>query len=381
MVLGITSVLHPMHPLWAGQHDAAADVIKIQSAILHEERILRISLPDDYVQTQRSYPLLIQLDGTAEALAIAVNDVRTLSSRGEIPVMIVAGIENTDRWRDMLPVKLKKRPSAGGADNFLAFLQDELLPYLDRNYRLDSTRILYGRSNSALFAVFALTGNSAAFTGYIAASPSLGHCKDVLFRRTVSYLSRDPVPTRFMFVTHGGLDTALRLVSPIPEFVALLSEKSPANLAWDYRYYENEGHCPTPTLRDGLVWLFQQARTDAIQAYDQPPPGRIPTRFALGSISTGTYSETGCTFTPDGKELYFTRSGGDLDAPTIFVSSYRNHSWTQPVQAPLPGYGPHIAPDGQTIFVCHIYDFSPPFLHYCNDGAYEFIRNFAFEAY
>jgi len=68
-------------------------------------------------------------------------------------------------------------------------------------------------------------------------------------------------------------------------------------------------------------------------------------------ISTEKYSETGCTFTPDGKEFFFTRSGGNLQSPTIFVSRFQNNKWTQPDKAPFTGYGPHVSPEGKRIFV------------------------------
>jgi WD40 repeat protein len=83
----------------------------------------------------------------------------------------------------------------------------------------------------------------------------------------------------------------------------------------------------------------------------QQPPELIPERFAPGVVSTEVYSETGCTFTPDGKALYFTRSGGDLESPTIFLSRLEDGNWTDPQKAPLEGFGPHISPDGKKIFI------------------------------
>ena len=97
--------------------------------------------------------------------------------------------------------------------------------------------------------------------------------------------------------------------------------------------------------------LIILAQTGIISYFNQQPPGLTPRRFAPGLISTETYSETGCTFTPDGKEFYFTRSGGDLPSPAIFVSRFEEARWTQPEKASLSGFGPHISPDGEKIFV------------------------------
>lgn len=83
----------------------------------------------------------------------------------------------------------------------------------------------------------------------------------------------------------------------------------------------------------------------------QQPPGPTPERFAPGVVSTEEYSETGCTFTPDGKALYFTRSGGDLESPTIYLSRFENNKWTETEKAEFEGFGPHISPDGKKIYV------------------------------
>lgn len=339
------------HLVAGPKNEIIGKAFKIQSSILNEERILHISLPAGYEKTQKSYPVLYQLDGTARRFPEAARQIRDIASAGEIPGMILVGIENTDRWRDMLPVKLERYPSSGEAAGFFKFLKNEVIPYIEGKYRTNHSRILYGRSNSALFTVFALTENAAVFTGYIVCSPSLGHCKDYIFHRMASFTGKPSKKGRFLFISNGGRDSAIRLVKPIPEFIEIIKRKDPQNLILRYRYYEKGGHCPSPTLRDGLVLFFRHLKEKDTTYYDRQPPGFTPKPFAPGLISTKKYSEAGCTFTLDGNEFYFTRSGGGLDAPTIFVSRFQDNKWTQPEKAPLPGFGPHVSPDGKKIFV------------------------------
>ena len=163
-------------------------VLKFHSNILNEERTLNLYLPDNYKSTKAKYPVLYQLDGEEKNFLNAVQTLWDLSSPGEKPEMIVVGIKNTDRWRDMLPVKQKKHPTSGGAHNFSKFLHLELVPYIDKNYRTNHVRILSGQSNSALFTLFVLIEDKNVFTGYIASSPSLGHCKDYMFNKITSFL-------------------------------------------------------------------------------------------------------------------------------------------------------------------------------------------------
>lgn len=337
--------------------DFNGTAFEIHSHILGETRILHISVPDNYGNSQNSYPVLYQLDGGEKSFSEAVHDIRELSSRDEIPEMIVVGIENSDRWRDMLPVRVETHPTSGGAHKFLEFIDHEVARFVEENYRADDVRILFGRSNSALFAIFAITENTDVCKGYIASSPSLGHCEDYIIDRTVSFLNSYSGPERFLFVSNGGLDEATRLVSPIPGFVDTITDNSTERFTVRYVYYENEGHCPSPTLKDGLISFFNYLNPVEIGYFDQRPPGLTPKRFAPGTVSTAHYSETGCTFTPDEKEFYFTRSGGGLRSPVIFFSRLLETKWTEPEKAPFSGFGPHISPNGEMLFVSkHGYD-------------------------
>ena len=103
-----------------------------------------------------------KVTGTVESLAF-----------GNIPKMIIVGIKNTDRERDMFPMRTENDPTSGGADNFLKFISKELIAFVDKNYRTENFRILAGASNSAFFTVYVLLENPDLFSAYIASSPTL----------------------------------------------------------------------------------------------------------------------------------------------------------------------------------------------------------------
>ena len=327
------------------------NVFRIYSRILDEERPIRIYLPDSYASTMDRYTVLYHLDGTQRNFSNAIHQIEKLVSQGEIPKLIVVGIENTDRWRDMLPVKISKHPTSGEADRFLKFIQQELITQIERKYRTNSIRILHGCSNSALFAIFTMMEGIGTFNGIIAGSPSIGHCVDYLTDGMESYLIDSSASDQFLSISNGGRDTALKLITPIPDFVDLIESRSSSGFIFQYKYYEEEGHCPTPTLTDGLKSFFQYHQAKPAAYKDERNLILTPQRFAPGVVSTDTYSETGCTFTPDGKTVYFTRSGGDLTGPTVFISRYEDDAWTSPEKAPFSGFGPCISPDGKMLVI------------------------------
>jgi hypothetical protein len=84
----------------------------------------------------------------------------------------------------------------------------------------------------------------------------------------------------------------------------------------------------------------------------QEPPGKKPKIFAPGFVSTSE-KEFSITFSPDGKECYFTRTGSDGQY-TIFVTKEKESGWTVPVEADFAGgtfsHEPFISIDGQTLF-------------------------------
>ena len=84
----------------------------------------------------------------------------------------------------MLPVKTGLYPEGGGADSFLAFFTEEIIPYVDENFRTTKERILYGRSDSGLFTIYALLERPDAFSAYISSSPTVGHCPTLLRLKT-----------------------------------------------------------------------------------------------------------------------------------------------------------------------------------------------------
>jgi len=132
------------------------------SAILNEDREVQIVLPESYSRTAISYPVLFLLDGSSHLLHAAATTRFLASARNRIPEMIVIAIPNTNRNRDMTP--------GPGAVTFERVLAEELIPWVEHNFRAAPERILFGHSLSASFAVHTMLNRPELFDAYIAAS-------------------------------------------------------------------------------------------------------------------------------------------------------------------------------------------------------------------
>ncbi|MCH2449345.1 MAG: alpha/beta hydrolase-fold protein [Gracilimonas sp.] len=154
----------------------------IHSDILNETREYWVGLPDSYdhvtVQNKR-YPLLLVLDGPSHfryitGMLSSMSAMRYGTRR--IPEMIVVGLASTNCERDFTPDKIvtKRKNDTGGADQFLDFVEDELLPELQEKYQLSEYSILFGHSLGGLFAVHTYLQEESNFDALLAIDPSFG---------------------------------------------------------------------------------------------------------------------------------------------------------------------------------------------------------------
>ena len=144
--------------------------IGIYSDILEEQRVLVVGLPEGYDQTTVNYPVLYLLDGDYHFHHVT-GLVDFLADLDLIPRMIVIGIINTNRDRDFTPTSVTDLPASGGANNFLAFLEDELFPAIDHQFRTVPHRIIFGHSLGGLFGLYSLVAKPEFFNAHIIISP------------------------------------------------------------------------------------------------------------------------------------------------------------------------------------------------------------------
>jgi len=135
----------------------------LQSKILNENRQLIVSLPKDYEVSSENYPVLFLLDGTENHLL----EARVVTYKLDLEMIIVA-ISNTDRDRDMMPISRQSYEVENPrAENFISFIETELLPHIDKKYRTNGQKTIRGKSLSGLFVMYAFLSKPDLFDHYI----------------------------------------------------------------------------------------------------------------------------------------------------------------------------------------------------------------------
>ena len=208
--------------------------VVIRSEILNEERTLLIGKPDNYEQDSSTHPVLILLDGDTH-FHYTTGLAKSLAGNQLMPGLLVVGILNTERTRDLTPPAVDSSvsatfPGSGGAGKFRSFIADELMPWLDENYRTHAYKILVGHSFGGLFAIDTLLEQPELFDAYIAISPSLQWDEQRLVERASAAFANGSESNVTLFMTAGNEGGPL--LGGVRKFVAVLGEKSPEGIDW-----------------------------------------------------------------------------------------------------------------------------------------------------
>lgn len=184
------------------------DRITLTSSVLGERRQADVFVPTQPAGSTARFPVLYTLDGEV-SFVHTVSAASMLSGQEEMPQAIVVAVRNVDRERDFIPAATNPAnvPSdlatAGGADRFLAFLEQELIPYINAHYPTQPYRVLIGHSFGGLFAVHALTERPALFQGYVALEPSLWWDAGTQTTRLLARLARPETGLVRLVVAEG----------------------------------------------------------------------------------------------------------------------------------------------------------------------------------
>ena len=231
----------------------------IRSAILNEDRSIIISLPKDYDTSDAEYPVLYLTDGLQNVWH-AVGTLEVLTRTGSVPPMIVVGIESTNRVRDFTLTVSENNPGSGGGKKFLAFIEEELITYIESNYRTNAYRLLEGHSLGGLFAASTFIERPDLFNGLIIMSPSLWWNEEELTTKVPDFFKTHVDVDNSLFFGIGTYEsgTGYGMRKELKNFVDAIAGNKPTRLRFERKEMENEGHMSSVLLSNyyGLKYIF-----------------------------------------------------------------------------------------------------------------------------
>jgi predicted alpha/beta superfamily hydrolase len=265
---------------------------QLESKVLGETRSYLVRKPGGYDFSEQRYPVVVLLDGESNFLHVSAT-LEQLANHGRAVPMLLVGIENTDRQRDLTPPITSDKPTEkpdgaiGGAPRFLTFIADELLPHIDRTYRTRPTRILIGHSFGGLFAVHALFNRPEAFKAYIVISPSLWWDNQAFAKQADQFVAdhKDLQTAVYMTMADEGgpmLGGALKVIGSLAS--------SPGNIGSIFQRWPEESHGSVVmrSVYEGMEWLHEFYYThEPWRAYEEAGLQYFDKRFELISKYLG----------------------------------------------------------------------------------------------
>ena len=229
------------------------------SKIMGEDRPIIISLPKNYSESNANYPVLYLTDGL-QNIWHAIGTAEVLTRTGNMPPMIIVGIESTNRDRDFSPTVDENWAGSGGGPKYSDFIEKELIPYIDINYRTHPFRILEGHSLGGLFAASVLINKPDLFDAHIIMSPSLWWKQHEIIKQAETFFKSHPNLEKRLFFGIGtnesGAEWGMR--KELQNFVDVLKANKPEKVQFKHQEMINEGHMSSPLLSNyyGLKFIF-----------------------------------------------------------------------------------------------------------------------------
>lgn len=232
---------------------------------------LHIALPESFDdEPGRRYPVLYLCDGYWD-FPLVRNIVGNLRFDQAVPEMIIVGLgyagDNPNfgrlrRW-DLTPVAATYAGAnydgpSGHAQDFLATIENDVIPLIERDYRGDpGYRVLAGSSLGGLFTVYAMFARPGLFAGYVAASPTAQWADDWLLGFEAEFhKSAQPLGVR-LFVTAAEKDPGM-ILEGAKRLDARMRASAYPGMTYQFRLVEGEGHSGTKaeSYNRGLRFAF-----------------------------------------------------------------------------------------------------------------------------
>ncbi len=265
-------------------------VDSVYSTILKEQRKVWVYTPFMKTGVQnpgQRYPVVYLLDGDGhfESVVGMIQQLSQVNGNTIVPEMIVVGIPNTDRTRDLTPTHIESdlpmmdtnfSKSTGGGENFTSFMAKELMPHIDSLYPTQPFRVLIGHSFGGLIVMNTITNHTKLFNAYIAIDPSMWYDKEQFLKATQKKLTSQKYTGTSLYVGIANtmnegmtleklkkdttVDTKhIRSIFAMDKFIKANSKNG---LKYATKYYADDDHGSVPLMSeyDGLRFIFSWYR-------------------------------------------------------------------------------------------------------------------------
>ncbi len=239
----------------------AHDTFTVQSERVGESRTINVWTPPTYESSIDSLPVLYMLDGgIKEDFPHLANTVASLIEAKKIQPIILVGIENTQRRRDLtgfttVEEDKKIAPVVGESEQFRHFINDELIPEINKRYKTTTVKGIIGESLAGLFVTETFLLKPELFDFYIAFDPSLWWNNKYLVNNADEYLEKFTSHQKTFWFAGSNAEDISQTVNRLD---TILRAKNLENIKWYYSDEKGESHSTIfrATKEKALIWTL-----------------------------------------------------------------------------------------------------------------------------
>jgi len=242
---------------------------------LSEQRKIWVYVPDNYKKGSKTlYPVVYLLDGDGHFYSVAgmIHQLSMVNGNTICPEMIVVGIPNTDRTRDLTPTHVdinffsgdSLKEKSGGGGRFLDFIEKELIPYVEKTYPAAGYRTFIGHSYGGLSVINALITRPEVFNNYVAIDPSLWWDNQRFSQYADSVLSVKKFDRRSLYLgVANTLEEGMSInivredtsrssahIRSILSFAEKLEKNKDNGLNFQWQYFNDDDHGSVPLITE-----------------------------------------------------------------------------------------------------------------------------------
>lgn len=272
--------IYPLASLINTQHR------ELNSKLNQQTYELYISLPDGYAQSDSTYPVLYITDANTY-FGMMADMTRNLQWGGEMPETIIVGIgyplsklkTDEERWgkwlawrmRDYTPTSSAQMDKdfgiegikSGGADTFIQFMEQELFPFMEQNYRTKSKdRTYVGFSLGGMLGLYTLFEKPQLFQRYLLGSPSIWYDDKLVLQLEKKYASLSKNLPAKVFLSAGSLEEEINsgMVRNMLELASTMKSRKYQSFSIETAILEGETHMSAPSVsfQRGLRYFFRK---------------------------------------------------------------------------------------------------------------------------
>tara|TARA_B110001450_G_scaffold252051_1_gene273096 strand:+ start:94 stop:1302 length:1209 start_codon:yes stop_codon:yes gene_type:complete len=227
------------------------EVSSLESKELNKTIPLSIHLPVNYDSSRKNYPVLYMLGSDYRARFAMLASTLDYMGEGQIPEMILVGIDLPEGNSILLPTRENQDTTI--PDNYIKFIETELIPHVDNSYRTAPFRVLFGGSNSGFFTVYTLLNNPLLFNSYFASSPSIMVIPEVLQQKIKSGPLQTLTENRTLHIIYSDDEGMTEIAS---EFSSVIEDHKPESFTYKVDEFVNQGHVPAMDFTQFFLTLY-----------------------------------------------------------------------------------------------------------------------------